>query len=168
MKARLIIPNVVAVVAGLLMAQAMRVPWWILTLLDSHSDNYLYPYVLRGPITEVLGYNRTAQMPLLTGILVGGIVLCFLGSLLRRNWGRLALGLAGIAVLLGVWRFYVRLADVASRFDMRVQGRGTVYYSGFDVAEVAARLGQGIYLMGAGAALCVVAALLHPWLRRPR
>jgi hypothetical protein len=167
MKGKLVFPNILGLAAGVVMAVAVRTPWWIIKL-GIAEDSLVYPNIIRGPVTEAIGYKQTPQMKYLMAALVIGIVLCFLGSLLSRWKGRLALlaaaGLGGLVL----WRFIVRITDLASRFDMPLQGKGTLYYSGFDVMEVTNRLGQGLYWMAAATGLAFLAALLHGWLRRPK
>lgn len=168
MKGKFVFPNILGLAAGVLMATAARAPWWIITKEDTMEDTFVYPYVVRGPITEALGYTRTEQMKYLTAALVIGVVLCLVGSFLRRWQGRLALLTAGTLGGLVLWRFLVRIADMAERFEMPLSGRGIVYYSGFDQMGVTNRFGQGLYWMGAASGLAILAALLHGWLRRPR
>jgi len=164
MRTRIRFPNVVAIVSGLVMTAAMRLPWWILTF-EWTGTSYIYPYLISGPASEVVGYKRRAQMQILTYLLVACIILSFLGSVLRGWKGRLVLGAAGALALLAVWRFVARITSVASGFSMPIQGHGMAYYSGFEVMPVSARLGVGLYLMVAGAVLCLLASLLHNWLR---
>ncbi len=168
MKGKLVFPNILGLAAGVVMAVAARTPWWIITKEDTMEDSLVYPNIVRGPITEAIGYRSTEQMKYLTAALVVGIVLCLLGSFLSRWKGRLALLIAGTLGGLIIWRFVVRIADMASRFDMPLSGRGAVYYSGFEQMGVTNRFGQGLYLMGAASGLAVFAALLHGWLRRPK
>lgn len=167
MKGKLVFPNILGLAAGVLMAVAARMPWWIITKEDTMEDSMVYPDIVRGPITEAIGYSRTELMKYLVAALVIGIVLCLLGSFLSRWKGRLALLLASVLGGLVLWRFLVRVADMAERFDMPLRGRGVVYYSGFDQMGVTNRFGQGLYLMAAASGLAMLAALLHGWLRRP-
>lgn len=167
MKDRLVFPNILGIAAGIVMVVAVRSPWWIIKL-GIGDDSFVYPNIIRGPITEAIGYRRTEQMKYLMAVLIVGIVLCFLGSFLSRWKGRLALLFAGVLGSLVLWRFIVRIQDMASRFDMPIQGKGTLYYSGFDVLDVTARIGQGLYLMAVATGLAILAALLHGWLRRPK
>jgi len=167
-KGKLVFPNILGLAAGVVMAVAARMPWWIITKEDTMEDTFVYPNVVRGPITEAIGYSRTEQMKYLMAALVIGVVLCLLGSFLRRWKGRLVLLSAGVLGGLVLWRFVVRRADMAERFDMPLSGRGAVYYSGFEQMGVANRFGQGLYLMIAATGLAVLAALLHGWLRRPK
>lgn len=168
MKGKLVFPNILGIAAGVVMVVAIRTPWWIITKEDTMEDTFVYPNYIRGPITEAIGYSRTEQMKYLMAALVIGVVLCLLGSFLRRWQGRLALLLAGGLGGLVLWRFIVRITDMASRFDMPLNGSGILYYSGFDVMGVSNRLGQGLYLMAAATGLAILAALLHGWLRRPK
>ncbi len=167
MKNRLVLPNVLGLAAALVMYVSYRTPWWILKMEGLTDESLVYPYIIRGPVTEAIGYRRTPQMPYMMGALIICIALCVLGSFLSRWKARLAFSLSAVLGALVLWRFWVRIADLASRFDMPVEGQGTVYYSGFDVMRVWARVGDGLYLMLAGCALALFAALFHRWLRRP-
>ena len=168
MKGKLVFPNILGLAAGVVMAVAVRTPWWIITLQGITEDSLVYPNIIRGPITEAIGYSRTEQMKYLMAALVVGIGLCVLGSFLSRWKGRLTLLLAGVLGGLVLWRFIVRITDMASRFEMPLRGKGILRYSGFDVMEVSNRFGQGLYLIAAASGLAILAALLHGWLRRPR
>ena len=168
MKGKRVFPNVLGLAAAVVMAVAVRTPWWIITKEDTMEDTLVYPNIVRGPITEAIGYSRTEQMKYLMAALVIGIALCLVGSFLRRWKGQAALGSAGVLGALVLWRFWVRIADMASRFDMPLSGHGAVYYSGFEQMGVTNRFGQGLYLMAAASGLAMLAALLHGWLRRPK
>lgn len=168
MKGKLVFPNILGIAAAVVMAVATRTPWWIITKEDTMEDTFVYPNIIRGPITEAIGYSRSEQMKVLTAVLVIGIVLALLGSFLSRWKGRLVLLLAAVLGGLTLWRFMARITDMAGRFDMPLNGHGTLYYSGFDVMGVSNRLGQGVFLMRGAVGLAILAALLHGWLRRPK
>lgn len=156
--------NVLAVLSGVLMAVALRQPWWSLDLQFT-GKSVVFPNIIVGPVIEIIGYRKTAQMTILTYLLLACIVVCLVASLLRGRIGRLLLGVSGVLPMLAIWRFYSRIADVAERFDMPVQGRGIANYSGFSPLEVTTKLESGIYLMAAGAVLCLLAAILHERVR---
>jgi hypothetical protein len=156
--------NVLGLVAGCVMIAAMLFPWWSLTIEWAGETN-VYPYLISGPASELIGYRRSPQMTLLTGILVSCIVLCFVGSALRGKVGRVILGISGLLALLGAWRLVVRVAGVAARFDIPVQGRAVVRYMGFAPTAVSARLRLGLYLIVAAGVLCLVSSIFHDKLR---
>lgn len=164
MKLKLVMPNFVGLLSVALMALGMRLPWWGLNI-GWTGWSYVFPYIIRGPATELIGYRRTAQMPLLTGLLIAAIALAFLGSWISRWKGKAALALAGTVACLGVWRFLARATSIAQRFRVPLEGRGTASYGGLSPMQVTTKLQPGMYLMAAGAALCLVAALLHEHLR---
>jgi len=156
--------NILAVLSGIIMAVALLYPWWSLQI-QYVGLTYIYPYIIRGPATTIIGYRKTAQMPLLTGLVIGCIVLCFVGSLLRRWKGRIALGAAGVLALLAAWRFYERAGDIARRWGMAVQGHSIAKQAAFSPLEVSAKLEHGFYLILIGAALSLVASVLHEKIR---
>jgi len=166
-KVRVVLPNILGLAAGALMFLGYRAPWWILRMEGLKDESYVFPYIIRGPVTEAIGYNRTPQMQYLMAALVICMGLCVLGSFLPRWKGRLALVLSSCLGALVLWRFWIRIADLASRFEMPVEGQGVLRYSGFDVMRVWSRVGDGLYLMLAGCGLALFAALFHRWLRRP-
>lgn len=167
MKRRLVFPNVLGLAAAGVTYLGYRAPWWILRMEGLKDESFVFPYIIRGPVTEAIGYKRTPQMPYMMAALIICIALCVLGSVLPRWKGRLALVLSGILGSLVLWRFWVRIADLADRFEMPVEGQGILRYSGFDVMRVWARVGDGLYLTLAGCGLALFAALFHRWLRRP-
>ncbi|HID87965.1 MAG TPA: hypothetical protein EYP55_11420 [Anaerolineae bacterium] len=156
--------NILALLSGCLTIAAMLFPWWSLAL-EFGGETDLYPYLISGPGSELLGYKRSPQMTLLTGVLISCILLCFAGSVLRGRIGRAALGAAGILVLLATWRLLVRVARVAARFHIPIQGRAVVTYEGFAPVEVSTRLRPGLYLIVLAGVLCLVASVFHNKLR---
>ena len=94
----------------------------------------------------MIGYKRSPQMTLLTGVLVSCILLTLIGSLLRGRGSRIMLASAGVLTLLGTWRLLARVAGVAARFDIPIQGQGRAVYEGFAQIEVSTQLELGSYL----------------------
>ncbi len=156
--------NILAVLSGIIIIAALLYPWWSLKI-QFIGLTYVYPYIIRGPGTTIIGYRKTAQMPLLTGLIIGCIVLCFVGSVLRRWKGRIALGAASVLALLAAWRFYERAGSIASRYGMAVQGHSIARQGAFSPVEVSAKLELGFYLILIGAALSLVSGVLHEKLR---
>jgi hypothetical protein len=156
--------NILAVLAGCVMVASMLYPWWSLTLqYGGQSD--IYPYIIRGPARELVGYKRSPQMTILTYLLILAIAVCFVGSLLRRWKGRISLAAAGLLALVAAWRFVMRMSEVAGRFDMPLQGHGIANYGGFAPTEVSTRLQPGLYLIAVAGILCLVASIFHDKLR---
>lgn len=157
-------PNFLALIAAGLMIYAMFQPWWSFALQDSPQTD-VYPYLIDGPGSEYIGYKRSPLMEILTGVLIGCIVLTFIASFLPGKSSRLVLALTGVFTLLGAWRLMVRVAGVAARFEIPIQGEGIAIYEGFAQINVWTRLGLGTYLIAAGALLAILAAVLHSKVR---
>ncbi len=166
MKLRFSFPNLLALVAVVVMVMGITRPWWSLTLFGNESD--IYPYQIVGPLRELLGYRRSPQMLLLTRVLVGAVVLVALGSILRGWPGRLLIALGGIIVLLGVSRFLGRIAEIAGDFNVPIEGRGIGDYGGFAKVEVSTRLRTGLYLTRYGGIAALLASLLHGFVQPRR
>jgi hypothetical protein len=152
--------NVLGLIAGLVMAAAMFFPWWSFRLAYTETTD-LYPYLISGPGSELVGYRRSPQMTLLTGVLVACIVLCLLGSLLKGRAGRIMLVISSLLAFLGTWRLLVRVAGVAARFELPIQGHGFGDYGGFATVEVWTWLRPGLYLILLGGILALLAGLLY-------
>jgi hypothetical protein len=152
--------NLLAFFAGLIMIAAMLVPWWSFQL-DFSEQTDLYPYLLDGPGSEFVGYKRSPQMAILTGVLVVAIGLCFLGSFNTGRGSRIILWISGILIFLGAWRLLLRITDVAARFDLPIQGRTRGNYGGFAEVYVSTWLRPGMYLIGIAALLVLVAGLFQ-------
>lgn len=129
------------------------------------SQTDVYPYLIDGPGSEYIGYKRSPTMEILTGVLIGCIALTLVASVLPGTISRISLMVAAVLTLLGGWRLLVRVSGVAARFEIPIQGEGTAIYEGFAQIHVWTRLGVGTYLMGAGAILALLAALLHTRVR---
>ena len=156
--------NILAVVAVVLMIVAMFLPWWSLGLQGLMQTD-IYPYLIDGPGSELVGYRRSPQMRLLTGVLVFSILLTFLGSFIKGKWSRISLIVGGALALLGTWRLLARVAGVAARFHIPIQGEGRAIYEGFAQIEVWTKLQLGTYMIIAGAILAILAAVLHKYVR---
>lgn len=156
--------NILGLIAVALMVAAMFQPWWSFTLEKTKTTN-VYPYLIDGAASEMIGYKRSPQMTLLTGILIICILLTLSGSFLRGRSSRVMLIVAGIFTLLGAWRLLARVARVAARFDIPIQGQGRAVYEGFAQIYVSTQLELGTYLILVGGALAFLAGLLHSWVR---
>ena len=156
--------NVLALVAVVLMVGAMYQPWWSFALARSPQTD-VYPYLIDGPGSEYIGYKSSPQMTLLTGVLIASILLTFIGSFLKGKSSRTTLAVAGVLVLLGTWRLLARVAGVAARFEIPLQGQGIAIYEGFAQIEVWTKLQPGAYLIVVGGVLAILASILHSYVR---
>jgi len=152
--------NILALIAGCLMIAAMFVPWWSFRLEFSERSD-LYPYLITGPGSELVGYKRSPQMTALTGVLIGCILLCLIGSVARGRKAKFMLATSGILSFLAAWRLLVRVSSVAARFHIPVQGHGIATYEGFANVEVWTWIRPGLYLIVLAGLLAISAALLH-------
>ncbi|MGD8751311.1 MAG: hypothetical protein PVG14_07805 [Anaerolineales bacterium] len=156
--------NLLSLLAVVLIAIAMYQPWWSFTLQENKTTD-VYPYLIDGAGSEMIGYKRSPQMTLLTGVLIACILLTLIGSLLKSRSSRVMLAVAGVLTLLGTWRLLARVAGVAARFDIPIQGQGRAVYEGFAQIEVSTQLELGTYLVVAGGVLAILAALFHSRVR---
>ena len=156
--------NILGLIAIILMILAMYQPWWSFTLMETKKTD-IYPYLIDGAGSEMIGYKRSPQMTLLTGVLITCIVLTLIGCFLKGRASRVMLAGAGVLTLLGTWRLLARVTGVAARFDIPIQGQGIAVYEGFAQIEVSTQLGLGTYLIIAGGALAILASILHSRVR---
>ena len=159
--------NVLGFLGGIMMFVAMLIPWWSFTL-QVMGQTDLYPYLVDGPASEFLGYKRSPQMSILTVLLIVCILFCVIGSFLKGRSGRILLAVAGALTFLAVWRFVARIADVAARFNLGIQGHGIGSLGGFAKVEVWTWIRPGLYLITIGALLAIIASLLAFKLRLKR
>jgi hypothetical protein len=156
--------NIMGLVAVTLMIAAMYLPWWSFAL-ESSPQTDVYPYLIDGPGSEYIGYKRSPQMTLLTGVLIASILLGLIGSFLTGMASRIILVVAGLLALLGTWRLLARVAGVAGRFEIPLQGQGRAIYEGFAQIEVWTKLQPGAYLIIVGGGLAILAGVLHSYVR---
>ncbi|MDZ7843973.1 MAG: hypothetical protein U5K99_04120 [Anaerolineales bacterium] len=152
--------NYLALLAVILMALSMLMPWWSFQLEGSPQTD-IYPYLIDGPGSEFIGYKRSPQMEILTGLLIGCISFALAASILDGLASKILLGISGLFTLLGTWRLIARVAGVAARFDVPLQGQGIASESGFAQIPIWTQLRMGTYLIIAGAVLAILAAILH-------
>ncbi|MDD5467890.1 MAG: hypothetical protein PHS96_08785 [Anaerolineales bacterium] len=152
--------NLLGLLAGGLMTAAMFFPWWSFIFEFNTEMTYVYPYLIQGPGSELVGYKRSPLMALLTGVLIAAIVLCLVGSLLKGKTGRIMLGASGVLVLLGAWRLLVRVLGVADRYGIPFHGEGAASYEIFAVIKVRTSLEAGLFLCVLGGILALAAAFL--------
>jgi hypothetical protein len=159
--------NVLGFLSGVVTTVAMFNPWWSFTL-QVMGQTDLYPYLVDGPASEFLGYKRSPQMTILTVLLIICILLCVIGSFFKGRSGSIMLAIAGVLTFLAVWRFVARIADVAARFHLGIQGHGIGSLGGFAKVEVWTWIRPGLYLITVGGFLAIVASLLASKLRLER
>ena len=143
---------------------AMFFPWWSFYLQFTGQTD-VYPYLISGPGSQLVGYKRSPQMTLLTGVLIVAIALCLSGAMLRGKAGRVMLASSGLLVLLSAWRLLIRVGSVAARFHIPLQGHGRASYEGFALIEVSTWIQVGLYLVVVGAICALLAAAFHNRLR---
>lgn len=151
--------NILGLIAVALMIVAMFQPWWGFTYQGTKTT-LVYPYLIDGAASEMIGYKRSPQMTILTGLLIACIVLVLIGSLLKGRASRIMLAVSGALTLIGAWRLLARVAGVAARFDVPIQGQGRAVYEGFAQISVSTRLELGTYLIVLGSILAILAAAL--------
>jgi hypothetical protein len=159
--------NLLGFLSGIVMTVAMLYPWWSIKLTIMGQTD-IYPYLVDGPLSQLVGYKRSPQMTILTGLLVACILLCFIGGFLKAKSGRIMLIVSGVLTFLAAWRFAARMAEVAGRFDLSIQGYGRGSFGGFAKVEVWTWLRPGIYLIIIAGILAIIASLFGPKLNLKR
>lgn len=153
--------NLLGIIAGAFMVLAMFFPWWSFRW-EFVEATKIFPYLVDGPGSELVGYRRSPLMTILTVVLIVSILVCLVGSLMKRKAGRIMLGASGVIVLLCGWRLLARVGGVAGRFGLPLVGHGRGSLGGFAKVEVWTWLEPGIYIIAAAGLLALLAALLHP------
>ncbi|RPI81254.1 MAG: hypothetical protein EHM41_21000, partial [Chloroflexi bacterium] len=151
--------NLLALLGVGLMIAGLLSPWWGFTT-NKNTESFLYPYIIKGPVTGMIGYNRSSQMELLTAGLVVAILLGICGSFLHNRLGRLFLFLSGLITAAFIWRFFVRLTGFIEFYNVPLQGTGGAEYMGEYVAEATSSLQAGLYLSGAGTGIVILAIIV--------
>jgi len=159
--------NIPAILSGIVMIVAMFYPWWSIKLTIMGQTN-IYPYLVDGPLSQLVGYKRSPQMTILTGLLITCILLCLIAGFLKGWSGRIMLAVSGVLTFLAAWRFAARMAEVAGRFDLSIQGYGRGSFGGFAKVDVWTWLRPGIYLIIIAGVLAIIASLLEPKLNLKR
>jgi hypothetical protein len=153
--------NIPAILGSIIMAVAMFYPWWSIKLAIMGQTD-IYPYLVDGPLSQFIGYKRSPVMTILTAVLVICILMCLIGGFWKGKGGRIILAVSGILTFLSAWRFAARMADVAGRFDLTIQGYGRGSFGGFAKVEVWTWLQPGIYLIVVAGLFAIIASLLEP------
>lgn len=153
--------NPLTLLAGVLLIIAMLFPWWTLEVSVMPRPTDIYPYLIDGPASEFIGYQRSPQMAILFYLLLACIFLLVIGSFIKGKAIAITTTIAGVLVSLAVWRFLARIGDVAAIYEVPIQGHGVGSYGGFAMVDVYAVLQPGIYLASVAAILGVLAGLFH-------
>jgi hypothetical protein len=156
--------NILGILSGMVMIVALTYPWWSIKILIMPQTD-IYPYLVDGPLSQFIGYKRSPQMTLLTGLLIACILLCFIGSFMKAKTARIMLATSGVLVFLAVWRFLSRMAEVAGRFHLTIQGHGLGSLGGFAKVEVWTFLRPGLYLIIIAGVLAIIASIFAYKLR---
>ena len=151
--------NLLALPGSILMILAMFFPWWSFAM-EFNDPTYLYPYLLDGPASEIIGYKRSPQMTLLTGVLIACILLALIGTFSPKSRSRWMLFASAILNSLAVWRLLARIAGVAALYHMPIQGKAIANYGGFAKIKVSSQIHPGMYLDVAGILLVLLGAIL--------
>jgi hypothetical protein len=140
---------------------SMFIPWWGF-FTNNNTESFLYPYIIKGPVTMMVGYVRSPQMVLLTAGMAVSIILGLVGSFIHKTPGKVCRFLSGLITVFFLWRFIIRLTEITESYNLPLQGVGDAEYSGFFVATATSSLKAGFYLAGVGAVLLILAVFI-PW-----
>ena len=153
--------NPLALLAAILLTISMFFPWWSLDVSVMHQPTFIYPYLIDGPASEFVGYQRSPQMAILFYLLMVCLIMFFFGSFLRNKVFKITLISSGVLVGLAVWRFLVRIGGVAALYDVPIQGHGVGSYGGFAFVDVYTVIQPGLYFAALSAIIGIVAGFLH-------
>ena len=154
-------------ISGASMIAAMFFPWWYFKMDMNFVPTIIYPYLIDGPMSQFVGYKRSPTMTILTIVLIVCILLIIVGSFMKRKTGRIFLLSSGAIILLAAWRLMARIADVADRFEVPIQGYRIAKYEGFSDVQVWTRVDPGLYLAVIAGVFAILAFLFHKkvWIR---
>lgn len=150
-----------AFLASVLLIISMLYPWWTLEVSVMKSPTDIYPYLIDGPASEFIGYQRSVQMTILFYLLLTCIFLFVIGSFIKGRGIAIALTSAGVLVGLAIWRFLVRIAGVAAMYEVPIQGHGVGSYGGFALVDVYTLIQPGLYLAIAAAIVGIISGFFH-------
>lgn len=153
--------NPLALLAGILLSISLIFPWWSLEVSVMNRPTFIYPYLIDGPASEIVGYQRSPQMAILFYLLLVCLGLFFTGSFLRNKVLKITSITAGVLVGLAIWRFLDRIAGVAALYEVPIQGHGIGSYGGFAFVDVYTVIQPGLYLASISAVLGILAGLFH-------
>lgn len=121
----------------------------------------IYPYLIDGPASEFIGYQRSPQMIVLFYLLLVCIALLLIGSFVKGKAITISTTAAGVLVSLAVWRFLIRISGVADLYEVPIQGHGIGNYGGFAFVDVYTTIQPGIYLAIIAAVAGLLAGFFH-------
>lgn len=159
--------NFLGLISGVSMLAAMFFPWWYFKMDMNFEPTIIYPYLIDGPMSQFVGYKRSPIMLILTGVLIICILLILVGSFIKGKTGHIFLVSSGAIILLAAWRLMARIAGVADRFGVPIQGYKIARYEGFSDVQVWTRVDPGLYLAVIAGILALLAFLVHKkiWIR---
>ncbi len=129
-------------ISGASMIAAMFFPWWYFKMDMNFVPTIIYPYLIDGPMSQFVGYKSSPTMTILTIVLIICILLIIIGSFIKRKAGRITLISSGAIILLAAWRLMARIAGVADRFGVPIQGYEIAKYEGFSDVQVWTQLNR--------------------------
>lgn len=151
--------NLMALIGVGLLIASMLFPWWGF-FTNNNTESFLYPYIIRGPVIGMVGYNRSPQMVLLTVGLVISIILGLLGAFSQKTPGKVLRLLSGAITTFFLWRFVYRMSEIAESYNIPLSGVGDAEYSGFFVATATTSLKPGFFLACAAAVVLLLAVFI--------
>ena len=153
--------NPLAFFAGVILIISMLYPWWTLNVSVMNKPTDIYPYLIDGPASGIIGYKRSPQMTILFYLLLTCIFLFIIGSFIKGKGIAIASSSAGVLVGLAVWRFLLRIAGVAAMYEVPIQGHGVGSYGGFALVEVYTMIRPGLYMAIAAAIMGFLSGFFH-------
>lgn len=153
--------NPLALFSGILLGLSLLFPWWSLEVSVMPRPTNIYPYLIDGPASEIVGYQRSPQMTVLFYLLLVCIAFLLLGSFVKGKAISIANSTAGVLVGLAIWRFLIRVEGVAELYEVPIQGHGVGSYGGFALVDVYTTIQPGIYLAIVAAIAGLLAGIFH-------
>lgn len=161
--------NLPGFLAAILGAISMFFPWWHFGIeIANNGPSEIYPYLIVGAASNMVGYKRSPTMMILTILIIICFLIILFSSLIKSKTTIGLMAGSGVLILLACWRFYERMNSVSEGYHMPVQGRGTADYGGLAVYMVHNYFQPGIYLAVIGGVLAIIAALFYTkiWIGR--
>lgn len=161
--------NIPGFLAAILGSISMFFPWWHFGIeIANNGPSEIYPYLIMGAASNMVGYKRSPTMMILTILIIICILFILISSLIKS---KVTIGLmagSGVLILLACWRFYERMKSVSEGYNMPVQGLGTADYGGLAIYVVHNWFQPGIYMAGAAAILAIISAIFYSkiWIGR--
>lgn len=153
--------NPLALLAGILVGASLAFPWWSLEVQWMPRTTYVFPHLIDGPLSEFVGYKRSAIMTVLAVLLIVCAVIFLIGSFFKGNVIVIMLATTSVLVGVAIYRFLVRVEGVAAMYNIPIQGHGVGDYGGFASTMVYAEIEPGLYLAGFAVILGLISSLFH-------